>query len=117
MNFPKRVPVLANPQEGNSTLSLSKAVHTSSTCPSFILSLQSMPRFTQQESRSAVRARIRLRPYILCKEFGPSAHRLFGHTRSGVPVFVKDGRLNREVSNGGAFDCARSDFEACPSGR
>src|SRR5208283_1059178 len=36
MNLPNRVPVLANPQEGSSTLSLSSAFHAISCCLLFI---------------------------------------------------------------------------------
>src|SRR5271170_5432466 len=126
MNFPNRVPVLANPQEGSSIFNLSSAFQATSASPSFIIaspfgpfrsepSLSESSRFALGPFRTisvktassrvirstlAIRGK-RQRPHR--NSVGPLGHRRGGNADCVIPIACQRRHLYREIANRRTF--------------
>src|ERR1700688_4680532 len=111
MNFPKRVSVLANPQEGSSILNLSRALQIFSTDLSFIEASPFRLRFSKVRPKLVCLAIVLLRHRCNCQAFSPFCDGRRGRAIAGMRRIIESRQLDREISNAGAFNAARNYFK------
>ena len=107
MNLPKRVPVLANPQEGSSTLSLSSAFHATSVCLLFITN--SVTKICRRHHP------VLMRLVISTQGQGSAATTASAHFATAeaetpvewIPIALQRGQLYRKISHGACFRLIR----------
>src|SRR5579859_5954680 len=111
MNFPKRVPVLANPHEGSSILNLSRALQIVSTALSFIEASPFKLRNLENSLRLVCLAIVFLRHRCSRQALSPFCDGRRGRAFAGMRRLIKSRQLDRKISNTGAFDASRNDFK------